>query len=267
MTVDNTGPTIGRADRDGNARRQRLVHEQRRRVTWPAPTDAVGHRHRRPAAARRTSRRTRPGQLAHLLGDGQRRQHRVQRRSTIKRDANAADRDPDRAGQRRLRSPASVTVSSDSADGGSGVANATFQYSPAGAGTWTTIGAPDTTTPVQRDLEHRVRSPTAATTCGSITTDNAGLTFTSATRTVVRRPHGADGDDHVPGGRRGLQRHRMGRRLCDQQRLRYRDRRAPGTVTSVTVTIRRSSDNRYWNGNTGNTHDAVVVDKPDQRWP
>src|SRR5438105_3240435 len=40
-----------------------------------------------------------------------------------------------------------VTVSSDSADADSGVASARFQHSPAGAGTWTTIGVPDTTAP------------------------------------------------------------------------------------------------------------------------
>ena len=38
----------------------------------------------------------------------------------------------------------SVTVSADSADSGSGVANATFQYKPTSGGTWTQIGSPDT---------------------------------------------------------------------------------------------------------------------------
>ena len=77
-----------------------------------------------------------------------------------------------------------VTVSSDSADtGGSGVANATFQSSPAGANTWTTIGAPDTTSP------YSVNWNTSALAQGSydlrvVTTDNAGLSFTSAIRTV-----------------------------------------------------------------------------------
>ena len=41
----------------------------------------------------------------------------------------------------------SVAVTSNSADGGSGVANAQFQRSPAGAGTWTNIGAADTSSP------------------------------------------------------------------------------------------------------------------------
>ncbi|MBI4172541.1 MAG: Ig-like domain-containing protein, partial [Actinobacteria bacterium] len=42
---------------------------------------------------------------------------------------------------------AAVSVTSDSADAGSGVASAQFQRSPAGAGTWTNLGAADTTSP------------------------------------------------------------------------------------------------------------------------
>jgi large repetitive protein len=78
-----------------------------------------------------------------------------------------------------------VTVSSNSADGGSGVANAQFQRSPAGAGTWTNIGAADTTSP------YSVAWDTTAVADGLydlrvITTDNAGNTFTSALITNVR---------------------------------------------------------------------------------
>ena len=80
---------------------------------------------------------------------------------------------------------ASVSVTSNSADGGSGVANALFQRSPAGAGTWTTIGAADTSSP------YGVTWDTTAVTDGLydlrvITTDNAGNTFTSATIANVR---------------------------------------------------------------------------------
>ena len=78
-----------------------------------------------------------------------------------------------------------VTVSSNSADGGSGVANAQFQRSPAGAGVWTNIGAADTTSP------YSVAWDTTAVADGLydlqvITTDNAGNTFTSALITNVR---------------------------------------------------------------------------------
>ena len=80
---------------------------------------------------------------------------------------------------------AAVTVSSNSADGGSGVANAQFQRSPAGAGVWTNIGAADTTSP------YSVAWDTTALADGLydlrvITTDNAGGTFTSALVTNVR---------------------------------------------------------------------------------
>ena len=79
------------------------------------------------------------------------------------------------------RSPSS----SNSADGGSGVASAQFQRSPAGAGTWTNIGAADTTSP------YSVNWDTTAVADGLydlrvITTDNVGNTFTSALVTNVR---------------------------------------------------------------------------------
>ncbi len=79
---------------------------------------------------------------------------------------------------------AAVTVSSNSADGGSGVANAQFQRSPAGAGTWTTI-ATDNSSP------YSVAWDTTAVADGLydlrvVTTDNVGNTFTSALVTNVR---------------------------------------------------------------------------------
>jgi methionine-rich copper-binding protein CopC len=76
-----------------------------------------------------------------------------------------------------------VAITSDSADtGGSGLASAVFRYSPAGAGTWTSIGT-DTTSP------YSVAWNTTPLTAGSydlevLTTDNAGNTFTSATESV-----------------------------------------------------------------------------------
>ena len=78
---------------------------------------------------------------------------------------------------------ASVAVSSDSADAGSGVASAEFQRRPAGGGAWTTIGT-DTNAP------YSVNWNTTALSDGDydlrvVTTDDAGNTFTSATRTVT----------------------------------------------------------------------------------
>ena len=78
---------------------------------------------------------------------------------------------------------ASVAVSSDSADSGSGVASAEFQRRPAGGGAWTAI-ATDTNAP------YSVNWNTTALTDGDydlrvITTDDAGNTFNSATRTVT----------------------------------------------------------------------------------
>ena len=77
-----------------------------------------------------------------------------------------------------------VTVASDSTDGGSDVASAVFQRSPAGAGTWATI---DTAT----GSPYQVGWDTTAETDGLydlrvITTDEAGNTTTSATVANVR---------------------------------------------------------------------------------
>ena len=78
---------------------------------------------------------------------------------------------------------ATLTVSSDSADAGSGVDSAEFQRRPAGGGTWTTIDT-DTTSP------YSVSWDTTPLTDGDydlrvVTTDQAGNTFASATRTVT----------------------------------------------------------------------------------
>ncbi|MBI4171450.1 MAG: Ig-like domain repeat protein, partial [Actinobacteria bacterium] len=67
-----------------------------------------------------------------------------------------------------------VTLTSDSADGGSGVATVVFERSPSGAGTWTAQASPWNTTEVGDGLyDLRVT-----------TTDNAGNAFTSGTITV-----------------------------------------------------------------------------------
>ena len=73
-----------------------------------------------------------------------------------------------------------VTVSSNSADGGSGVAPPAFQRSPAGAGTWTTIS-----TRLDLALSSSVAWDTTAVADGLydlrvVTTDNAGNSFASA---------------------------------------------------------------------------------------
>jgi large repetitive protein len=78
-----------------------------------------------------------------------------------------------------------ISVDSNSADGGSGVASAQFQRSPAGAGTWTNIGAPDTSSPYTASLD------TTAISDGLydlrvITTDNTGNSLTSAVVANVR---------------------------------------------------------------------------------
>ncbi len=82
-----------------------------------------------------------------------------------------------------------VAVSSDSADAGSGVASAVFQRRPNGGGSWTTI-ATDTTAPYSTNWD--------TTPLGDgdydlrvVTTDVAGNSFTSSTRTVSV-------DNHAP---------------------------------------------------------------------
>jgi hypothetical protein len=73
---------------------------------------------------------------------------------------------------------ASVAVTAGSADGGSGVSSAQFQTSPHGAGTWSNLGAADTTSP------YGVTWNTTGSADGQydvqvVTTDKAGNTFTS----------------------------------------------------------------------------------------
>jgi hypothetical protein len=77
----------------------------------------------------------------------------------------------------------SVTVSSSSADGGSGVANAQFQYVTHNGSSWNNIGGPDSSSPYNASWN------TTALSDGQYdlrvtTTDNAGNTFTSAIVTV-----------------------------------------------------------------------------------
>ena len=81
-------------------------------------------------------------------------------------------------------SGSAVTVSSNSADGLSGVEDARFEVSPAAAGTWSTIGVADTSAP------YAVAWDTTAVGDGDYdlrvtTRDEAGNAFVSALRTVV----------------------------------------------------------------------------------
>ena len=68
----------------------------------------------------------------------------------------------------------SITLASNSADAGSGVATVQFQRSPIGLGTWTNQAASWNTT-LQTDGQYDVRV---------VTTDNAGNAFTSPTITI-----------------------------------------------------------------------------------
>jgi hypothetical protein len=79
----------------------------------------------------------------------------------------------------------SVVVTSNSADAGSGVASAQFQASPAGAGTWSNIGAADTVTPYATTWD-TTASADGLYDLRVITTDNLGTSFTSATIANVR---------------------------------------------------------------------------------
>ena len=106
-----------------------------------------------------------------------------------------------------------VTVSSNSADTSPGtVASATFQRSPIGAGTWTTIGAPDTTSPYSVAWDTTTGTPTVSTTCGSSRSTTPG---TASRRDGHRagRQHAADRIDHGPDRRRERARHHGGREL------------------------------------------------------
>ena len=67
-----------------------------------------------------------------------------------------------------------VSLTSDSADGGSGLDTVIFQRSPIGAGTWTNQAASWDTT-AQADGQYDLRV---------VTTDNTGNSHTSATITV-----------------------------------------------------------------------------------
>ena len=103
-----------------------------------------------------------------------------------------------------------VTVSSSSADAGSGVLNATFQYSPANAGTWNTIGAPDTSSP------YSVSWTTSALPDGLLRPaghhDRQRRQHLHVADPYGHgRHHAAVGRHHLPGRRCGLQRRRLER--------------------------------------------------------
>ncbi len=78
-----------------------------------------------------------------------------------------------------------ATVASNSADTGSGVASAQFQTSPAGANTWSNLGAPATTSPYSASWD-TTGFADGLYDLRVITTDNVGNPFTSTTVTNVR---------------------------------------------------------------------------------
>jgi hypothetical protein len=80
---------------------------------------------------------------------------------------------------------AAVSVTSSSADTTSGVASAQFQVSPAGAATWSNLGAADTVTPFATTWDTTTFSE-GLFDLRVITTDNVGNTLTSATIANVR---------------------------------------------------------------------------------
>ena len=77
----------------------------------------------------------------------------------------------------------SVPVSSNSADSGSGVGSVAFESSPAGAGTWSTIGS-DSSAPYSVSLDTTSLAE-GEYDLRAVTTDAAGNTFTSPLRTVT----------------------------------------------------------------------------------
>ena len=79
---------------------------------------------------------------------------------------------------------ASTTVTSNSADATANVASAVFQYSPAGAGTWTTF-ATDTASPFSNAWDTTGLTDGGSYDLRVVTTDNASNTFTSPTVTVT----------------------------------------------------------------------------------
>ena len=93
---------------------------------------------------------------------------------------------------------AAVTVSSNSADSGSGVSTVSFERSPAGANTWTAIGS-DSTAP------YSVSWNTTGLSDGSfdlraVTTDVAGNALTSGTVTVTVDNTNPTGSITAPAG-------------------------------------------------------------------
>src|ERR671922_287792 len=81
-----------------------------------------------------------------------------------------------------------VTVDGSASDADSSVTSIQFQYSPAGAGTWTNIGAADTSAP------YSVSFDTTSVSDGLydlrvVTTDNAGNSLASSAVANVRGHH------------------------------------------------------------------------------
>lgn len=145
----------------------------------------------------------------------------------------------------------SVNVTSNSADAGTGVASAKFERSPSGANTWTTIGT-DTSSPYSVSWNTTTGTPDGLYDLRVITTDDAENTFTSPLITVRVDNTGPvmaitfpadDGDYNAAGWAAG----------CTNTVCGTATEPAPGSVASVTFTIQRSGDSRYWNGVAGAT--------------
>ncbi len=72
-----------------------------------------------------------------------------------------------------------ISMTTDSADAGSGVTSVQFQRSPAGADTWTNQGSADTTAPYAVTWTTTTGTPDGLYDLRAITTDRAGNTFSS----------------------------------------------------------------------------------------
>ncbi len=165
-------------------RRHRLRRRHRRLPALPRQRrhlDHHRHRHRRPLQRRLEHRHRRPLRPPRRHHRRRRQHHHLRPRRRRPRRQHRADRVGHRpAAGANVRG--TVTLTTDSADTGSGVATVTFQRSPANAGTWTTIDT-DTATPYNADWN---TGSDGLYDLRAVTTDAAGNTTTSALVEDVR---------------------------------------------------------------------------------
>ncbi|MGH9154703.1 MAG: beta strand repeat-containing protein [Acidimicrobiales bacterium] len=83
-------------------------------------------------------------------------------------------------------SGAAVAVAATATDGGSGLASAQFQTSPAGAGTWTNLGAADITSPYEVTWNTTTGYPDGSYDLRVVRTDNVGRTDTDVSTVTVQ---------------------------------------------------------------------------------